>query len=170
MNHITAATASALNKLIDVNRDGFFAYQEAEQHIKSVELQGYFNLVGQERLRFGQELFLELFKTDCELVTSGLNTAERPLPWRIIKGRFIGQSDQLILRELDRLETWALNRYDKALKADLALELQLLLERQVAEWHRVHRHLQAHRVELLPPNQSVVERAMATPNTPSLSF
>lgn len=162
MNHITTATASMLNKLIEVNRDSFFAYQEAESHIESVELRGYFNVVSQERLRFGQELLFELFKTDGE-IGDGLNAAERPLPWRTIKGHFIAQNNRFILRELERLESWALKRYDRALNADLTPELRALIERQAADCHRIYQHIHTQR-EALPQKQRAPGRALAPPS------
>ena len=143
MNKLNPMAVSLLNNLVEVCRDGYSAYQEAMRCIKSAELKGYFNVVSQERLRFGQELLVELFKSDGALGRHGLNTLERPLPWQVAEHRLHGQDDKFILRELARLEDGSLKLYETARRKQWPAELHALLERQCAEVMRVHDHMQA---------------------------
>lgn len=141
MNKLDQAAVSLLNNLVEICRDGYFAYREALHCIKSAELQGYFNLVSQERMRFGQELLLELFKSDGELGRHSPHTLERPLPWQVVEHRLRNQEDKFVLRELARLEDGSLKLYDSARRKEWPAELRALLERQCADIKRVRDHV-----------------------------
>lgn len=146
MKKLDPSTVSLLNHLIEVCRDGYFAYQVAKRYVKSAELQGYFNLVSQERLRFGQELLLELFKSDGELGGRGRTTVVRPLPWQVAEHRLCGQDDKFILRELVCLEDGALKLYETARRKPLLAELRGLLKRQYEDTKRVRNYVQTESV------------------------
>jgi len=143
VNKLDPIAISLLNNLVEVCRDGYFAYAAAKQQIKSAELQGYFNLVSLERLRYGQQLLLELFKTDGEWGKHGLHVLERPLPWQVAAHRFHQQDDKFILRELARLEDFSLKQYEIACRIPWPTELRALLESHYTDLKRVHQHIQA---------------------------
>lgn len=142
MHKLELTTNSQLNHLLDACRAGYFAYAEAARCAKAPELQVYFKQVSQERLSFGQALFLELFQSNAEL--GGLpGHVECPLPWQVVKHRLRGQDDLYLLRELAQLEDFTLKLYQTARRQCWPEELQTLLDAQSTSITRVHRQLRA---------------------------
>lgn len=154
MTHIVPAAATALNNLIEAYRDGYFAHQEAATHLHTEALRNYCHLVSQERTRFGCELLQEVFKADTELGSCGLNVGERPLPWRIVKGHFIGQDELFILTELEKLENWTQQILDALLATELAPDLRTLVDRQLIECCRVRDYVGGQRIKLALADKS----------------
>jgi len=143
VHKLELTTNSQLNHLVEACRAGYFAFAEAARCAKAPELQVYFKQVSQERLSFGQALFLELFQSNGELGGGQPGNLECPLPWQVVQHRLRGQDDLYLLRELAQLEDFTLKLYQTARRQAWPEELRTLLEAQSASITRVHQQLRA---------------------------
>ena len=103
----------ALEKLIEVSRDGQNGYREGAEHVKDPQLKKFFNEVSLERARFAGELEAEAVrwgKADVDRSGSAMGAIHRG--WTDLKAN-LGGGDDSILSSMETGDSYAKEQYDK---------------------------------------------------------
>ncbi|MGC2112151.1 MAG: PA2169 family four-helix-bundle protein [Candidatus Korobacteraceae bacterium] len=108
--------ADALEKLIEVCRDGQNGYRDAAEHAKDPQLKKFLNEVSLERAKFAGDLESEAVrqgKSDVDRAGSTLGAIHRG--WTDLKTN-LGGGDNAILSSMETGDSYARDRYDKVIR------------------------------------------------------
>jgi uncharacterized protein (TIGR02284 family) len=129
---------SVIEKLIETNRDGEKGYKDAAEHIKRPDLKAFFIEQSTERGRFARELEPELARLGkTGKKESGSVAGAMHRTWIDTKAN-LGGGDHTILESVEQGEDSAKEAYEKALKASLPSEVQMIVRRQAESIRRAH--------------------------------
>ena len=127
---------SILDDLIETCRRGQEASRNAAESLQTCEFRRLFNIISQQRAQFVTELLAEVHRLGggagktASLAFSN-NSTVRPLRRRSTTVKSAGMRDEAsIIVEWQREEEAAVHNYQEALKADLPLDVQYVVQRQ----------------------------------------
>lgn len=123
-------TASTLNQLIKICKDGESGFLAAAGAVEDFNLRRLFESYSQQRAEFAAELQLEVHRLAEDPVDSGHVTAALHRTWIDIKGGITGRDEGAIISECERGEDTAVRDYQEALDAKLPADLRVIVERQ----------------------------------------
>ena len=118
---------SILNNLIETCKQGQVGFRHAADSIQNSEFRRLFNIFSQQRSQFVTELQAEVHR-----LGGNLNAPEPPnntVPFK--NSKTAGFSDEPpVIADCQREEEAAVIEYQKALEADLPLDVQYVVKRQ----------------------------------------
>ena len=122
---------SILNKLVETCRTGQTAFRNAADSIRHSEFRRLFNIFLQQRNQFETELQAEVHRLRGN-VGETVQTRNNTLPFRSAKAApAMGLRDEaVVIAECQSEEEAAVVEYQKALEADLPLDVQYVVKRQ----------------------------------------
>ncbi len=123
-------TASTLNQLIRICKDGESGFLAAAGTVEDVNLRRLFESYSQQRAEFAAELQLEVHRMAEDPVDTGHATGALHRAWIDIKGGISGRDEGAIISECERGEDTAVREYQEALDSELPADLRLIIERQ----------------------------------------
>src|SRR5262245_14345329 len=119
-----------LNDLIETCRDGQEGFRTAAENIRNSEFRRLFNIFSQQRAQFLTELQAEVHRLGGTPQTRGSVSGWFERGWVDIKGEVMDGGEEPIIAECQRGEEAAVDNYQKAIKADLPLDVQYVIKRQ----------------------------------------
>jgi uncharacterized protein (TIGR02284 family) len=123
-----------LNDLVETCAKGQNGFRKAAENIQNSEFRRLFNIVSQQRTQFMTELQAEVHRLGGVTQASDTSTAMpgNTVPFRSsTTAKTPGLRDEAtIMSECQREEEAAVNDYQRALKADLPLDVQYVVKRQ----------------------------------------
>src|SRR5262245_23879464 len=123
-----------LNDLIETCTKGQNGFRKAAENIQNSEFRRLFNIVSQQRTQFITELQAEVHRLGGTIRNRETTTAttSKTVPFRSpATARSTAIRDEAtIMDECQREEESAVNDYQRALKADLPLDVQYVVKRQ----------------------------------------
>jgi uncharacterized protein (TIGR02284 family) len=123
-------TASTLNQLIQICKDGESGFLAAAEAVEDINLRRLFESYSQQRAEFAAELQPEVRRMAEDPVDSGHATAALHRGWIDIKAGITGRDEGAIISECERGEDTAVREYQQALDSELPTDLRVLIERQ----------------------------------------
>ncbi|HKD85001.1 MAG TPA: PA2169 family four-helix-bundle protein [Terriglobales bacterium] len=107
---------NALEKLIEISRDGQVGYREAAEHVKNHELKKLLSEICLERARFAGDLENEAIRYgEADVDRSGSARGALHRGWTGMKAS-LGGGDDAILSSMESGDTYARNQYDKYIR------------------------------------------------------
>lgn len=131
-------TASTLNQLIQICKDGESGFLAAAGALDELNLRRLFESYSQQRAEFAAELQLEVRRMAEDPVEAGHVTAALHRGWTEIKAGITGREEGTIISECERGEDVAVREYQKALDLGLPPDVQVLVERQFLQIKQAH--------------------------------
>jgi uncharacterized protein (TIGR02284 family) len=129
---------SVLNDLIETNKDGEQGFRTAAEHVENSELKTLFNILAQQRARFGSELNNEVLRRGGDPAKTGHVSGKIHRGWINLKSAVTGKSEKAIVDECERGEDSAKHNYEDALKKSLPSDLLSIIETQYMEVKAAH--------------------------------
>jgi uncharacterized protein (TIGR02284 family) len=134
-----------LNDLIQTCKDSQQGFLDAAHASKDSNLKAIFLELSQQRSMFAGELQQEVTRLGGEPEKTGSTAGALHRGWVDFVGRITGNSDPGVIKEVEREEDSASKTYEKAMQAELPLDLRKTVARQyrfVLESHDRIRSLQ----------------------------
>jgi uncharacterized protein (TIGR02284 family) len=125
-----------LNDLIETCTKGQNGFRKAAENIQNSEFRRLFNIVSQQRTQFMTELQAEVHRLGGTIrnreTATAPTTTNKAVPFRSpTAARSTAIRDEVtIMDECQHEEEAAVNDYQRALKADLPLDVQYVVKRQ----------------------------------------
>jgi uncharacterized protein (TIGR02284 family) len=123
-------TASTLNQLIQICKDGESGFLAAAGAVEDLNLRRLFESYSQQRGEFAAELQLEVRRMAEEPVDRGHVAAALHRSWIDIKAGITGRDEGTIISECERGEDTAVQEYQRALDSGLPADLRVIVDRQ----------------------------------------
>jgi uncharacterized protein (TIGR02284 family) len=126
-------TIDILDKLIETCRDGQEGYRDAAEHTQSPQLKEFFQRQSLERAKFAGDLesiVQRLGEADPDRGPSMTGKLHRA--WFDLKQKF-GGGDEGVLESVEAGEDNATKHYQKALQANLPMEVHEIVETQAQD-------------------------------------
>jgi uncharacterized protein (TIGR02284 family) len=125
---------SILQNLLEACKKGQDVFRTAAESIQNSEFRRLFNIFSQQRAQFVAELQAEVHRLggDPGKTTDTISLPSNTVPFRTsttTKPATI-RDEATVIAECQREEEAAVNSYQEALKADLALDVQYVVKRQ----------------------------------------
>lgn len=127
-----------LNGLIETCRDGEKGFQAAAEQIQDGDLKQLCQNYAQQRARFVADLQIAVRRLGGDPESNGSIAGALHRGWMSMKGAVTGNSDEALIAEAERGEDIAKASYEKALQADLPLDVQAVVERQYIQVKEAH--------------------------------
>jgi uncharacterized protein (TIGR02284 family) len=146
-----------LHELIQTCKDGETGYAHAAGIVNDPRLREYFSEESLERARFVQELKSQAERIGDELEPSTSVAGTLHRMWFAAKAD-LGLGDQSILNSVEQGEDSAKKDYEKALSADVPIELRSLVQHQSRSIFAAHdyvRDLRDHGVRNEPEERKI---------------
>jgi uncharacterized protein (TIGR02284 family) len=131
-------TASTLNQLIQICKDGEAGFLAAAEAVEDLNLRRLFESYSQQRSEFAAELQLEVRRMAEDPAEGGHATAALHRTWLEIKAGLTGQDEGAVISECERGEDIALRAYEKALDSPLPPDIRVIVERQFLQVKQAH--------------------------------
>ena len=119
-----------LNDLVHYLEDGKEGYHKAAEKIENADIKTMFNLYSQKRAEFSSELQNEISRMGAEPDHSDEWKGKLHRTWMDIRSAFTKDDTATILKECERGEEAAVERYNDALKEDIPEFLKKVLRNQ----------------------------------------
>ena len=129
---------SVLNDLITSCNDGARGLGYAANHVNNTAVRKLFKDMTSQRERFAIDLLPHAQRLGGANESEGTMAATLHRGWMTISDALTGDSDQAIVREVERGETAALAAYQDALEGMLSQDARDLIEQQLAEIRQGH--------------------------------
>lgn len=129
---------SALKQLITSCKDGARGLRYAADHVKDTAVRTLFTEMTSQRERFVGDLLPHAQRLGGATESDGTTAATLHRGWMTIADALTGDSDEVIIREVERGETAALDVYQDALEGMLSPDARDLIEQQLAEIRQCH--------------------------------
>jgi uncharacterized protein (TIGR02284 family) len=120
---------SILEDLIEACSDGHENFRTAAENVHNSEFRRLFNIFAQQRTQFIVELQAEVGRLGGEPAKSRAEPGPLRRTWLNLRSS-AHRDEASIISECQREEEAAVNDYQKALKADLPLDVQYVVKRQ----------------------------------------
>jgi uncharacterized protein (TIGR02284 family) len=131
-------TASTLNQLIQICKDGEGGFLAAAGTVEDANLRRLFESYSRQRAEFAAELQLEVRRVAEDPVESGHPTAALHRSWIDIKAGITGRDEGEIISQCERGEDFAVQEYQQALNSRLPADIRLIVERQSLQIQEAH--------------------------------
>jgi len=131
-------TISTLNELIETCKDGEQGFKTAAEAVRDPSVKQLFLQYAQQRSQFAAELQRQVSALGGEPERSGSVTASLHRGWMNLKSAITGQNDASVIAAAEEGEDVAKTTYEKALRAELPLEVSRPVERQYAAVKEAH--------------------------------
>jgi uncharacterized protein (TIGR02284 family) len=128
---------SALNSLIELNRDGQKGFQEAAEKIETPEIKTFCLEQSRSRAQFVGELQAQVQSLGDEPENTGSVAGALHRGWIDLKSA-LGGGDHAILAATETGEDHAVNEYKKALDETLPASVRDIVERQFQSVKQAH--------------------------------
>jgi uncharacterized protein (TIGR02284 family) len=129
---------STLNSLIETCNDGAKGFREAADSLKDASIKQEFQRFGQERAQFVSELQAEVARLGGSPDKGGSMSGAMHRGWMNLKSAVTGKDDAAIIAEAERGEDVAMETYEKAMRAGLPLQVQVVVQKQFARVKAAH--------------------------------
>lgn len=129
---------NTLNGLIETCKDGEKGFQAAAENIQDANLKELCQNYAQQRARFVADLQVAVRRLGGDPESGGSIAGALHRGWMSMKGTVTGHSDESLISEAERGEDVAKASYEKALKSDLPLDVQAVVERQYIQVKEAH--------------------------------
>ena len=129
---------NTLNGLIETCKDGEKGFQAAAENIQDPNLKELCQNYAQQRARFVADLQVAVRRLGGDPESGGSIAGALHRGWMSMKGTVTGHSDEALISEAERGEDVAKATYEKALKSDLPLDVQAVVERQYIQVKEAH--------------------------------
>ena len=129
---------SVLNHLITSCKDGARGLRYAADHVNDTSVRALFKEMTSQRERFAGDLLPHAQRLGGANESEGTRAATLHRGWMTISNALTRNSDEAIIREVERGETAALGLYQDALEGMLSQDTRDLIEQQLAEILRYH--------------------------------
>ena len=123
-------TASQLNSLIEICKDGQQGFQQAAEKVNCNELRATLQECSRQRAEFAAALQGEVARLGVTPEKDGSVTGSLHRGWINLKTALTSNEDKAIISECERGEDSAVEAYQDALKAELLPNVQNLVSRQ----------------------------------------
>lgn len=127
---MTTDTASILNDLIKISKDGEQGFQAAAEDTSTEDLKNIFLERAEECSHAVQELQQQVAKMNVEPEDSGSILGALHRGWMNVKSVITGRDDHAILEECERGEDVAKATYSKALNQNLPEDIRDMVQQQ----------------------------------------
>ena len=134
----TKDAISTLNSLAETCADGAEGFKQAADGLQSPKVKEIFRNYSQQRERFATELRSEVERLGGSPATGGSASGAAHRGWINIKSAVTGRNDDAIIAEAERGEDVAVEAYQKALKADVPLDVQSKIQQQYGQVKAAH--------------------------------
>jgi len=124
------ATASQLNSLIEICKDGQEGFKQAAEKVNCNELRATLQECSRQRAEFAAALQGEVARLGVTPEKDGSVTGSLHRGWINLKTALTSNEDKAIISECERGEDSAVEAYQDALKAELLPNVQNLVSRQ----------------------------------------
>lgn len=131
-------TASTLNQLIQICKDGEAGFLAAAEAVEDLNLRRLFESYSQQRSEFAAELQLEVRRLAEDPAEGGHATAALHRTWLEIKAGITGHDEGAIISECERGEDIAVRAYEKGLDSPLPADIRVIVERQFLQVKQAH--------------------------------
>jgi len=121
--------SSILNGLIKTCRTGEETFKKAAENIRNSEFRRLFNIFSQQRAQFVSELEAEVHRLGGNAPEVGTAAETLHRAWSNVTSMIV-PDEASVIKECQSEEETAVNDYQKALKADLPLDVQYVVKRQ----------------------------------------
>lgn len=136
-------TIDTINGLIETCRDGEEGFKTAAENAGDTGLKELCLSYAQQRARFVADLQVAVRRLGGDPEKSGTIGGALHRGWMSLKGSVTGNSDAAVIHEAERGEDMAKAAYEKALKSDLPLDVQAVVERQFIQVKEAHDRIRA---------------------------
>ena len=133
---------SVLNHLITSCKDGARGFRYAADHVNDTAVRALFKEMTSQRERFAGDLLPHAQRLGGATELDGTTAAALHRGWMTISNALTRNSDEAIIREVERGETGALGVYQDALEGLLSQDARDLIEQQLAEIRQCHDRIQ----------------------------
>jgi uncharacterized protein (TIGR02284 family) len=131
-------TASQLNSLIEICKDGQKGFQEAAEIVHCNELKAELQGYSRQRAEFATVLQSEVSRLGVTPEKGGSVAGAIHRGWINLKTALTSNDDQAVINECERGEDSAVAAYQDAMKADLAPQVTALLSKQYQSVKQAH--------------------------------
>jgi uncharacterized protein (TIGR02284 family) len=132
------SVASTLNQLVQTCKDGEHGFLTAAQAVEDPNLRRLFESYSQQRAEFAAELQVEVERGAEEPEGEGHAVAALHRGWMNLKSVVTGKGEGAIIAECERGEDFAVQAYERALRAPLSADLKGMVERQFLKIKEAH--------------------------------
>ena len=132
---------SVLNHLITSCKDGARGFRYAADHVKDTSVRRFAEMTSQ-RERFVGDLLPHAQRLGGANESEGTTAATLHRGWMTISDALTRDSDEALIREVERGETAALAAYQDAMDGMLPPDARDLIEQQLAEIRQCHDRIQ----------------------------
>lgn len=132
---------STLNDLIETSRDGEKGFCAAAEHVDRAELRSFFEACAHRCAQGISELSSEVERLGGRAEASGSLTGALHRGWVDIKTAVASRDNLAVLREVERGEDHAVERYRDALQKALPTQVRQILEHQYEGVLQHHAHV-----------------------------
>ena len=129
---------STLNDLIENCKDGEYGFRACAEHVDSAELATLFVRRADDCQQAAQELQSHVAQLGGEPDSGGSATGALHRGWVAVRGTLSGYDDLAMLKECERGEDAAVERYKDALEKPLPEPVRSLVQRQAEGAKRNH--------------------------------
>jgi uncharacterized protein (TIGR02284 family) len=137
-------TASVLNELIEICKDGQQGFASAAEAVENPELRTLFTQYSAQRASFAQELQREVRSQGEKAETTGHVAGTLHRGWINLKAAITGKNEHAIVAECERGEDAAKEAYQKALEGNqLPGTVLPIVQRQSREIQAAHDKVKA---------------------------
>lgn len=134
---------SALNGLIETNKDGQQGFADAAEGVESSEIKSVFYEAGQQRAQFAGELQSLVRELGGDPENSGSVAGAIHRGWINLKSAVTGKDEKAILNEAERGEDSAVSAYKNALEQALPANVQSVIQNQYSQVQATHDKVKA---------------------------
>lgn len=142
-----------INTLIETCKDGENGFKATAERLQDANLKELCLNYAQQRARFVADLQVAVRRLGGDPEQSGSIGAAVHRGWMSVRGSIAGNSDEALISEAERGEDIAKASYERALKSDLPLDVQAVIERQYIQVKEAHDRIRAveRQLELVEP-------------------
>lgn len=121
---------STLNHLAEISRDGAKGFADAAAAVQSPNLKSTLQTASRRCETGARELESEISKLGGKAGASGTTAGAMHRAWTNLKAAITGRDDKSILVECERGEDVAKAAYEDALRSNLPMDIQTIVQRQ----------------------------------------
>jgi uncharacterized protein (TIGR02284 family) len=136
-------TIATLNELIETCKDGEEGFKSAAEVVQDIKLREMFKSYAQQRARFVADMQVAIRRLGGDPTKTGSLAGALHRGWMNIKSAVTGKNEDAVIAEAERGEDTAVHTYEKALQAELPLDVQAIVERQYMQVKEAHDRIRA---------------------------